>query len=120
MEGGLQGPRRPRGREDRSLRHDGVLMYDAFQPHKDKFEQWQTDGYPTDNPKTWMFVDNLLHPTQPNALFPHIKRAIIRAVFAYEKLGMRNQLLNVVTGGGKTAAIAAIIAWLKVAHDRKS
>jgi len=91
-------------------------MYDAFQPHKDKFEQWQTDGYPTDNPKTWMFMDNLLHPAQPNALFPHIKRAIIRAVFAYEKLGMKNQLLNVVTGGGKTAAIAAIIAWLKVAH----
>ena len=26
-------------------------------------------------------------------------------------------LLNIVTGGGKTAVIAALIAWLRVAHD---
>jgi superfamily II DNA or RNA helicase len=91
-------------------------MYDSFQPHLSEFEQWLTDGYPTDNPKTREFLDNLLDPTQPNPVFPHIKRAILRAVFAYEKLGTKNQLLNIVTGGGKTAAIAAIIAWLKMAH----
>ena len=26
-------------------------------------------------------------------------------------------LLNIVTGGGKTAVIAAVIAWLRIAHD---
>ena len=32
------------------------------------------------------------------------------------EIGEKGLLLNIVTGGGKTAAIAALIAWLRVAH----
>jgi type III restriction enzyme len=91
-------------------------MYDAFQAHTNEFEQWLTEGCPTGNPKTREFLDNLLDPRNPTPVFPHIKRAILRVIFAHEMLGMKDELLNIVTGGGKTAAIAAVIAWLKMAH----
>jgi type III restriction enzyme len=91
-------------------------MFDALERQQDKFEQWQVDGYPTDFPGTREFLDRLLNSRDALPVFPHIKRAVLRSIFAYEKLGIKNQLLNIVTGGGKTAAIAATIAWLKMAH----
>lgn len=41
----------------------------------------------------------------------------MRTVYAYELLQWNELLLNIVTGGGKTAIIGAVIAWLKVSHD---
>lgn len=41
----------------------------------------------------------------------------MRVVYAYELLQWKELLLDTVTGGGKTAIIGAVIAWLKVAHD---
>ena len=45
----------------------------------------------------------------------------MRVVYSYEVLGQKTigehgLLLNIVTGGGKTAVIAAIIAWLRISH----
>ena len=56
------------------------------------------------------------------ALWPHQWDSFLRVVYSYEvrreELSRPNGvLLNVVTGGGKTAIIAAVIAWLRIAHD---
>ena len=62
--------------------------------------------------------------TQPRAgtLWEHQWDSFLRVVYAYEikgnELALPNGLLlNVVTGGGKTAIIAALIVWLRLAHD---
>jgi len=54
-------------------------------------------------------------------LWPHQWEAFLRVVYAHEilgkvEIGADGLLLNVVTGGGKTAVIAALIAWLRIAH----
>src|SRR5439155_9853967 len=55
-------------------------------------------------------------------LWTHQWEAFLRVVYAHEVLGKAEigadgLLLNIVTGGGKTAVIAAIIAWLRIAHS---
>ena len=55
-------------------------------------------------------------------LWPHQWESFLRVVYAHEilgkaELGADGLLLNVVTGGGKTAVIAAVMAWLRVAYD---
>ena len=55
-------------------------------------------------------------------LWDHQWDCFLRVVYAHEvkrdELAQPNGvLLNVVTGGGKTAIIAALIAWLRLAHD---
>jgi hypothetical protein len=52
-------------------------------------------------------------------LWPHQRDAVLRAIFTNELLkprdaGWKDLLLNVVTGGGKTTIIAAIMAYLRV------
>ncbi len=55
-------------------------------------------------------------------LWPHQWQSFLRVVYAHEILGKTvlgadGVLLNIVTGGGKTALIAAVIAWLRIAHN---
>ncbi len=61
------------------------------------------------------------------ALWPHQREAVLRTVYTYEVLGTsgkesqwKDLLLNVVTGGGKTAIIAALMAWLRLCHEIRS
>ncbi len=54
-------------------------------------------------------------------LWPHQWESFLRLVYAHEilgkaELGADGLLLNIVTGGGKTAIIAAVVAWLRIAH----
>lgn len=54
-------------------------------------------------------------------LWPHQWESFLRVVYTHEilgktEIGTDGLLLNIVTGGGKTADIAAIIAWLRIAH----
>jgi len=58
-------------------------------------------------------------------LWPHQREAVLRAIFTNELLkprdaGWKDLLLNVVTGGGKTTIIAAIMAYLRVCHEVRS
>lgn len=58
---------------------------------------------------------------RPGTLWPHQWESFLRVVYSHEVLGKKEigadgLLLNIVTGGGKTALIAAIIAWLRVAR----
>lgn len=59
---------------------------------------------------------------RPGTLWPHQWESFLRVVYAHEilgkaEIGADGLLLNIVTGGGKTALIAAVIAWLRTAHN---
>lgn len=90
-------------------------MYYYFAPYEQDFrEWWQSRDFHDVSPLT---RDFLLHITRPDAarkLWNHQEEALMRTVYAYELLQERELLLNIVTGGGKTAIIGSVIAWLKV------
>ena len=55
-------------------------------------------------------------------MWPHQWDSLLRIIYAYEirredLVEPHGALLNVVTGGGKTAIIAALMAWMRLAHD---
>jgi type III restriction enzyme len=93
-------------------------MFNAFAPYEQDFREWVDSGvFPGVNPLTRDFLQHLLRDDAPRKLWPHQEEAVLRCVYAYELLQMKNLLLNIVTGGGKTAVIAAVMAWLKVCHE---
>lgn len=93
-------------------------MYYAFAPYEQDFRAWSQSGdFPDVNPLTRDFLLHLTRHDAPRKLWRHQEEAVLRTVYAYELLQWRELLLNIVTGGGKTAVIAAVIAWLKTCHD---
>lgn len=68
-------------------------------------------------PETREFIFHILNPERERKLWRNQQEGILRAIYAYEVLGKKNVLLNIVTGGGKTAIIAGVIAWLRMAHQ---
>lgn len=106
-------------------------MFNQFSRYEADFEQWVNDGYPGVKHETFDYIKHLSAPKdirkpRTGALWPHQWDAFLRVIYSYEiqreELAQPNgTLLNVVTGGGKTAIIAALIVWLRLAHDiRKS
>ena len=102
-------------------------MFNEFSRYEDEFSQWVKGGYPGASPATLDYLAHLSDPEddarpREGVLWPHQWDSFLRVVYSYE---MRRQdlaqpngaLLNVVTGGGKTAIIAALIVWLRLAHD---
>jgi len=77
--------------------------------------------------ESFRYVEFLTSPDDDQSpregtLWPHQWESFLRVVYAHEILGKGEiaadgLLLNIVTGGGKTALIAAIMAWLRVAHE---
>ena len=102
-------------------------MFNEFSQYEDDFQQWVKDGYPDAKPETVGYIRHLSDPaddTKPRdgTLWAHQWDSFLRAIYAYEikpdELAKPDGvLLNIVTGGGKTAIIAALIAWLRIAHD---
>lgn len=45
--------------------------------------------------------------------------AIERCVYSFEVLGVKDVLTNIVTGGGKTTIIGAMIAYMMIVHDQR-
>jgi len=88
-------------------------MQDSFAPHADSFEEWKKLGYPNARPETCEFINSLL---AQGTLWSHQIEAILRTIYSFEILEKKSCLLNIVTGGGKTAIIAAVVFWLKLAH----
>lgn len=103
-------------------------MFNSFygETHK-KYRVWVTSGFR--DPKLPDLVrEYLLHlavesPARKyQTLWLHQREAVLRAIYASEILkpldpGWKDILLNVVTGGGKTAIIAALMAYLRVCHE---
>ncbi len=92
-------------------------MLDAFLPHQENFEQWREFGYPDVKPETREYIENVLRPNKKFKLWKHQVEGLLRTIYAYEILNKKNCLLNIVTGGGKTAIIASVIFWLKSVHN---
>ncbi len=102
-------------------------MFNEFARYEQAFADWRRDGYPGLKAETYKYIDFLSDPSNDQlprlgTLWPHQWEAFLRVVYSYEILGKteiggNGLLLNIVTGGGKTAAIAALIAWLRIAHD---
>ena len=93
-------------------------MYNYFGPYEKDFrEWWASEEYPGVNPLTSDFLQHLLRADASTPLWRHQEEAILRVVYSYELLQEKKLLLNIVTGGGKTAIIGAVIAWLKMCHD---
>ncbi len=98
----------------------GVLMRNAFLPYEKRFAVWVSDGFPDVQDATAEFLDQVLDETSERPLWPGQRDGLLRTIYAFEILGKRNLLLNIVTGGGKTAIIAACIAWLRWVYDVRS
>jgi type III restriction enzyme len=79
------------------------------------YELWKTD-YHSVKDETRRFIEHLTDPKKEIKLWKHQLDAVLRVIYSYEVLGKNNLLLNIVTGGGKTAIIGACIAWLKMCH----
>lgn len=102
-------------------------MFNRFAQYEDAFRDWRRDGMPELKPTSYKYIEFLTSPDddqapRPNTLWPHQWEAFLHVIYAHEILGKVDVgtdglLLNIVTGGGKTALIAAIIAWLRIAHD---
>ncbi len=92
-------------------------MYNAFQHYEQDFRQWIDAGFPEINPLSRDFLEYLKREDAPRKLWRHQQEAVYRIVYSYELLQLKNVLLNIVTGGGKTAIIGAVISWLKTCHN---
>ena len=95
-----------------------VTMPNLFVRYEGDYEDWKNSGYQGCKTETIEFIEHLLHRTE-KTLWPHQKEAILRTIYMYEiKKGEldNSYLLKIVTGGGKTVIIAAIIGWLFYAH----
>jgi type III restriction enzyme len=94
------------------------MMYYSFAPYEQDFRAWWQSGtFPDVSPLTRDFLTHLTRKDAPRRLWRHQEEAVMRAVYAYELLQWNELLLNIVTGGGKTAIIGAVVAWLKCCHD---
>lgn len=102
-------------------------MFNLFAKYEDAFRAWREDGMPRLKAESYKYIEFLTAPDDDQAaragtLWPHQWESFLRVVYAHEilgkaELGADGVLLNIVTGGGKTAIIAAVIAWLRVAHN---
>ena len=102
-------------------------MINEFGPHEMDFQQWIDDGYPGAKRETLDYLQYLSDPEdyarpRDGALWPHQWDSLRRVIYAHEIMPEElarpdGVLLNVVTGGGKTAIIAALMVWLRLAHN---
>ena len=96
-----------------------VTMPNVFVKYERDYEEWKNSGYNGCTTETLEFITHLLHRTEKQ-LWAHQKEAILRIIYLYEieKEDLQNRyLLKIVTGGGKTIIISAIIGWLFYAHS---
>ena len=102
-------------------------MLNEFTQYEDEFQQWVKEGYPNAKTETLDYIRHLSDPEDDarprlGTLWEHQWDSFLRVVYAYEiqhdtLAQPSGVLLNVVTGGGKTAIIAALMVWLRLAHD---
>ena len=104
-------------------------MFNSFITYEGQFGDWVRDGYPGIKPETYNYIRFLTSELDDRAardgtLWPHQWEAFLRAIYVHEvlrergeKIGTNGVLLNIVTGGGKTAIIAALIAYFRICHN---
>lgn len=101
-------------------------MHYFFKPHEQNFKEWRAQGYPGIPATGAEFLRHLRSERfRPKVDLWNEKQwlkiqveAIERCVYAFEALGEKDLLTNIVTGGGKTTIIGAMIAYLMIVHDQ--
>lgn len=63
-----------------------------------------------------LFVERITSGEFPKPLYAHQQEAVLRVIFHGEKLGKWDSLLDIVTGGGKTVVMAALVAYFWQVH----
>ncbi len=101
-------------------------MFNRFAHHEDAFRDWRRDGMPGLKPGSYKYIEFLASPDDDQApragtLWPRQWGSFLRVVYVHEiigkaEIGADGLLLNIVTGDGKTALIAPISAWLRIAR----
>ena len=100
-------------------------MRNELAPHEDDFALWVESGFPTALEETRAYLRFLADAederrARAGGLWEHQWEALLRTVYARETLRRDfwgdGLLLNVVTGGGKTALMAAVMVWLRLSH----
>ena len=101
-------------------------MINQFLDYEDDFAVWVESGFANSRDETQEYLRHLADPedyrvSHPNGLWPHQWDALLRVIYSKEVAGRSfwedGLLLDIVTGGGKTAIIAATMVWLKLAHN---
>lgn len=104
-------------------------MHYFFKQHEENFKEWRNSEY---QGIPQVGVDFLKHLGSRN-FKPDLKivkfwnekqwkkvqlEAIERCVYSFEVLGEKDLLTNIVTGGGKTTIIGAMIAYMMIVHEQ--
>jgi type III restriction enzyme len=100
-------------------------MYYSFKPHEKNFKEWVRTSF-IGIPDTGVAFLKYLSSSQfkpKMELFSEKQwkmqlEAIQRCVYCFEILREKDLLTNIVTGGGKTTVIGAMIAYLMTVHDQ--
>lgn len=97
-----------------------------FKEHENNFKEWRDSGYQGIPDLGKEYLKHL----GSKRFKPKIKlwnekqwkkvqvEAIERCVYAFEVLGEKDLLTKIVTGGGKTTIIGAMIAYMMIVHDQ--
>src|SRR3990167_5387364 len=101
-------------------------MHYFFKQHEENFNEWRKSGY---QGISEIGVDFLKH-LRSRHFKPKLKlwnekqwqkvqlEAIERCVYSFEILREKDLLTNIVTGGGKTTIIGAMIAYMMIVHEQ--
>ena len=103
-------------------------MHYSFKPHEENFKDWVKSGFAGVG-MAEPGIAFLKHLSSPHfkpkmELFSEKQwkmqlEAIKRCVYCFEILRKKDLLTNVVTGGGKTTIIGAMIAYMMTVHDQR-
>jgi superfamily II DNA or RNA helicase len=94
----------------------------SFKEHEKNFIDWCKAGYAValsepQKLKVRDFLKNIDDPNFVPPLYRHQAESVKRIIYSYEILGKKDLLVEVVTGGGKSAIIAGIIAYFMIVHN---
>jgi type III restriction enzyme len=93
----------------------------AFLQHEKNYVDWCTKGYSIPNnakeQRIKDFINNIENPNFHPQLYIHQRESLKRCIYSYEILEKKDLLLEIVTGGGKSAIIAGMIAYFTIVHD---
>lgn len=104
-------------------------MHYFFKQHEENFKEWRNSEYQGIPDAGIDFLKHLgsrnFKPDLKAVKFWNEKQwkkvqleAIERCVYSFEVLGEKDLLTNIVTGGGKTTIIGALIAYMMIVHEQ--
>lgn len=84
-------------------------MQDAFLTHVNNYDSWKDSEFLGVKSETKEFIENVLKPNKKYKMWNHQIEGLLRTIYAFEVLGKKNCLLNIITKNGKTTIIKTVI-----------